>query len=219
VPLVHRAHAICRDERSGAAVGSQGEGTAATADSRGRPPDTGSGDHGSSVASLESLSASRLQVAAAGGGALSAAALPAGSRPAGRGVRRRACSALGRAETPTSWGRSGAAPVQGRGAQYGCDRGGRNADPEPAAQRLRASRKAGPALERKQPTRRSKQRPVSGRVLRPPVSAPQDRHLVAQNHDFELALTATAGEQTNANAKEPVQQTGQQDAQSEPPRP
>jgi hypothetical protein len=43
--------------------------------------------------------------------------------------------------------------------------------------------------------------------------------LVAQNHDLELALTATAGEQTNANAKEPVQQTGQQDAQSEPPQP
>jgi len=42
--------------------------------------------------------------------------------------------------------------------------------------------------------------------------------LVAQNHDLELALTATAGEQTNANAKEPVQQTGQQDAQSEPPK-
>ena len=39
---------------------------------------------------------------------------------------------------------------------------------------------------------------------------------MAQNHDLELALTATAGKQTNANAKEPVQQTGQQDAQSEP---
>jgi hypothetical protein len=158
---------------------------------------------------------------------------------------------------------------EARDAQYGCDRGGRNADPElqqfaldahiaparvlprqpndqaarrgrkrrttrragapaaialqqrpvPAAQRLRAGRKARPALERKQPTRRSKQRTVSGRVLRPPASAPQDRHLVAQNHDLELALTATAGGQTNANAKEPVQQTGQQDAQSEPPRP
>jgi hypothetical protein len=41
--------------------------------------------------------------------------------------------------------------------------------------------------------------------------------LVAQNHDLELALTATANEQTNTNAKEPIQQTGQQDAQSEPP--
>jgi hypothetical protein len=42
---------------------------------------------------------------------------------------------------------------------------------------------------------------------------------VAQNHDFELALTAAAGEQTNETAEQPVQQTGQQDAQSEPPRP
>src|SRR5262249_23544483 len=89
--------------------------------------------------------------------------------------------------------------------------------PVPAAQRPRADRKARPALERKQPTRRSKQRTVSDRVPRPPPPAPQDRQLVAQNHD--LALTATAGEQTNANAKEPVQQTRQQDAQSEPPRP
>ncbi len=158
---------------------------------------------------------------------------------------------------------------QARDAQYGCDRGGRNADPElqqlaldahiaparvlprqpndqaarrgrkrrttrraaapsaialqqrpvPAAQRLRTDLKARPPLGRKQPARRSKQRTVSGRVLRPPPSAPQDRHLVAQNHDLELALTATADEQTNTNAKEPVQQTGQQDAQSEPPRP
>jgi hypothetical protein len=40
--------------------------------------------------------------------------------------------------------------------------------PVPAAQRLRAGRKTRPALERKQPTCRSKQRTVSGRVLRPP---------------------------------------------------
>jgi hypothetical protein len=40
---------------------------------------------------------------------------------------------------------------------------------------------------------------------------------VAQNH--ELALTAAAGEQTNETAKQPIQQTGQQDAQSEPLRP
>jgi hypothetical protein len=42
---------------------------------------------------------------------------------------------------------------------------------------------------------------------------------MAQNHDLELALTAAAGEQTNETAEEPVRQTGQQDAQSEPPRP
>jgi hypothetical protein len=40
---------------------------------------------------------------------------------------------------------------------------------------------------------------------------------VAQNNDLELALTAAAGEQTNETAEEPVQQTGQQDAQSGPP--
>jgi hypothetical protein len=38
---------------------------------------------------------------------------------------------------------------------------------------------------------------------------------VAQNHDLELALNAAAGEQTQENAEEPVQQTGEQDAQSE----
>jgi len=43
--------------------------------------------------------------------------------------------------------------------------------------------------------------------------------LVAQNQDLELALTAAAGEQTNETAEEPVQQTGQQYAQSEPLRP
>jgi hypothetical protein len=91
--------------------------------------------------------------------------------------------------------------------------------PVPAAKSLRADRKTGPALGREQPADRSEQGSVDARVLRPPPSALQDRHLVAQNHDLELALTATAGEQTNANAKEPVQQTGQQNAQSEPPRP
>jgi hypothetical protein len=91
--------------------------------------------------------------------------------------------------------------------------------PLPAAQRLRPDREARPPLGRKQPAQRSKQRTVSGRVLRPPSSTPQDRHLVAQNHDLELALTAAAGEQTNEPAQEPVQQTGQQDAQSEPLQP
>jgi hypothetical protein len=91
--------------------------------------------------------------------------------------------------------------------------------PVPAAECLRADRKARPPLDRKQPARRNEQRTISGRVPRPPSSAPQDRHLVAQNHDFEVALTAAAGEQTNENAEEPVEQAGQQDAQSEPLRP
>ena len=91
--------------------------------------------------------------------------------------------------------------------------------PVPAAQRLRTDRKARPPLGRKQPARRSKQRTVSGPVLRPPPSAPQDRELVAQNHDLKLALTPTASKQTNETAEEPVQQTDQQDAQSEPLRP
>jgi hypothetical protein len=91
--------------------------------------------------------------------------------------------------------------------------------PVPAAQRLRADRKARPPLGRKQPAHRSKQRTVSGRVLRPPPAARQDRHLVAQNHDLELALTAAAGDQTKQTAEEPVQRAGQQDAQSEPLRP
>jgi hypothetical protein len=90
--------------------------------------------------------------------------------------------------------------------------------PVPAAQRLRPDRKARPPLERKQPARRSKQRAVSGRVLRPPPAAAQDRQLVAQNHDLELALTAAAGEKNKKTAEEPVHQTGQQDAQSEPLR-
>jgi hypothetical protein len=47
--------------------------------------------------------------------------------------------------------------------------------PVPAPERLRADRKARPPLGRKPPAHRGKQRPVSGRVLRPPSSAPQDR--------------------------------------------
>jgi hypothetical protein len=42
---------------------------------------------------------------------------------------------------------------------------------------------------------------------------------MAQNHDLELALTAAPGEQPNETTEEPIQQTGQQDAQSEPLRP
>jgi hypothetical protein len=73
--------------------------------------------------------------------------------------------------------------------------------PVPAAQCLRADRKARPSLGWKQPAHRSKQRTVSGRVLWPLPAAPQDRHLVAQNHDLELARAAAAGEQTNENAE------------------
>jgi hypothetical protein len=39
---------------------------------------------------------------------------------------------------------------------------------------------------------------------------------MAQKHDLKLALTPTASKQTNEKAEEPIQQTGQQDAQSEP---
>src|SRR5438046_3634109 len=84
--------------------------------------------------------------------------------------------------------------------------------PVPAAERLRVDRKARPPLGRTQPAHCRKQRTVSGRVPRPRPSATQDRHLVAQNHDLEVALTAAAGEKTNEPAEEPVEQTGQQDA-------
>src|SRR5207247_6247812 len=91
--------------------------------------------------------------------------------------------------------------------------------PVPTAERLRTDRKARPPPRRKQPALRGKQRPVSGPVPRPPPSTPQDRHLMAQNHDLQLAFTAAAGEQTSETAGQPVQQTGQQDARSEPLRP
>jgi hypothetical protein len=42
---------------------------------------------------------------------------------------------------------------------------------------------------------------------------------MAQNHNLELALSAVAGKQAKETAEEPVQQRGQQDAQSEPLRP
>ena len=73
----------CCDDRSGAAVASQGEGRAATADGRGRPC-TGQ-DHGSSVVSLEGFSASGLQASPAGVGALRADALPSRPRPGSGG--------------------------------------------------------------------------------------------------------------------------------------
>jgi len=39
---------------------------------------------------------------------------------------------------------------------------------------------------------------------------------VAQDHDLKLPLAATAGEQANDTAQEPIQQTHQHHAQSEP---
>jgi hypothetical protein len=39
---------------------------------------------------------------------------------------------------------------------------------------------------------------------------------VAQDHDFELPLTAAPREHANDAAQEPIQQTHQHDAQSEP---
>ena len=88
-----------------------------------------------------------------------------------------------------------------------------------AAKRLRADRKAGPPLSREQPAHRSEQRPVGGRVARPPPSTREDRQLVAQHDDLKLPLTATMGEHANNPAQKPVQQPPQHHAQSEPARP
>ena len=84
----------------------------------------------------------------------------------------------------------------------------------PAAKRLRAHRKAGPRCGREQPARGSEQGAVGGRVPRPLSSSPEDRELVAQDHDLKLTLTPAAGEQANDAAQQPVQQTRQHDAQS-----
>jgi hypothetical protein len=89
----------------------------------------------------------------------------------------------------------------------------------PTAERLRTDREARPPLGRKQSAGRSKQRTVSGRVLRPPPAAPQDRNLVAQNHDLELALTAAAGEQTEETAQDRYSTQVSRDTQSAPLRP
>jgi hypothetical protein len=53
-------------------------------------------------------------------------------------------------------------------------------------------------------------------VLRPLPSSPEDRELVAQDGDLKLPLAAAAGEQADDPAEEPIQQTRQHDAQSEP---
>lgn len=86
----------------------------------------------------------------------------------------------------------------------------------PTAKRLRAHGEARPLLGREQPARRSKQHAVSGRVLCPPPTAPEDRELMAQDDDLELPLTAGAGEHANEAAQEPVQHTRQHHPSSEP---
>jgi hypothetical protein len=82
----------------------------------------------------------------------------------------------------------------------------------PAAKRLRTDGKAGPPLGRKQSAHRREQGSVGRRVLRPVPSAPEDRKLVAQNHNLKLPLTTTAGEHANESAGEPVHQRHQHDA-------
>ncbi len=67
----------------------------------------------------------------------------------------------------------------------------------PAAKRLRAHRNAGPPLGWKQPARGGEQGAVGRRVLRSLSSSPEDRELVAQDHDLKLTLTPAAGEQAN----------------------
>jgi hypothetical protein len=82
----------------------------------------------------------------------------------------------------------------------------------PAAKRLRTDGKADPPLGRKQSAHRRDQGSVGRRVLRPVPSAPEDRELVAQNHNLKLPLTTTAGEHANESAEEPVHQRHQDDA-------
>jgi hypothetical protein len=63
---------------------------------------------------------------------------------------------------------------------------------------------------------RSQQRSIDGRVPRPLPPAPEERQLVAQDHDLKLPFTAAAREHANDAAQEPIQQTHQHDGQSEP---
>jgi hypothetical protein len=91
--------------------------------------------------------------------------------------------------------------------------------PVPAAKRLRANRKAGPALGWEQTAGRCKQGAIDGRVLRPLSAAPEDRQLVTQDDDLKFSLTTAADERANKPAQDPIQQTRQHKAQSEPLRP
>jgi hypothetical protein len=91
--------------------------------------------------------------------------------------------------------------------------------PVPAAKRPWTHRKAGPPLLRDQPTHRSEQGAVGGRVPRPLPSSPENRELVTQHDDLKLPLTTATGEHANDHAQQPVQHTHQHDAQSEASRP
>lgn len=90
--------------------------------------------------------------------------------------------------------------------------------PVPAAKRLWTHRKAGPPLLREQPTGRSEQGAVGGRVPRPLPSSPEDRELVTQDDDLKLPLATVTGEDANNHAQEPVQHAHQHHAQSATPR-
>jgi hypothetical protein len=91
--------------------------------------------------------------------------------------------------------------------------------PVPAAKRLWAHRKAEPPLSREQPTGRSEQGTVGGRIPRPLPSSAEDHELVTQDDDLKLPLTTATGEEANNHAQKRVQHTHQLDAQSEQPGP
>jgi hypothetical protein len=92
--------------------------------------------------------------------------------------------------------------------------------PMPATKRPRAHHETGPPLARQQQTtRRRQERPVSGRVVRLLPSSAQNRKLVAEHHDLQIALAADSHDHPDQPAQTPVQQAHRHDAQSEPPRP
>jgi hypothetical protein len=97
---------------------------------------------------------------------------------------------------------------QARPAQHGRDRRCGDADPE--LQQLTLDTDVAPPRVWGAKTRCA---PEKSLICRQDANfgTPQ-----AQNHDLKLPLTPTASKQTNETAEEPVQQTGQQDAQSEP---
>jgi hypothetical protein len=64
---------------------------------------------------------------------------------------------------------------------------------------------------RRVPSFRTPHGAVGGRVLRSLPSAPEDRELLAQNHDLELPLTPAAREHAHQATEEPIQQRGQHD--------
>jgi hypothetical protein len=87
--------------------------------------------------------------------------------------------------------------------------------PVPAAKRSRADRKAGPPLGREQPTHRSEQGPVDGRVPRPLPTAPEDRQLAGgaarrsqapahHRHGRARRRRSTEADTTNTSARRAV---------------